>query len=591
MQSAALRFALVTAAVIGLSAVVAGDPAKGPTHVADTMHNLAATGPGEIRAVTETRVCIFCHTTHTSVADTPLWNRSINNPGPFQQFPSLDGQGIDGTSALCLSCHEGSLALGEVKSSDRPIDVLGPDRLKRGVQQGALTGPGSHPVSIPMSPFKGGLEHGTTSGTRLKDTGRAQTLGRLDARAKVQCTSCHDAHSDRNYVPGEVPHFWRDGSVEETCTHCHDAPLRHLGHQAPYLTNGCASCHQMHGQQGGDLLTSDPDTFCYQCHGYAGDVDFLQEVSHLMRMANPQPIAAEFDKPYRHPVRRMDSKSAHPIDSIARYPIPGAFGSSDPFGDRTFEAASVDTQTARRESVECQDCHPMHGDASSTKANGNRALPGRGERTGLSEARLCFDCHGPASRSGAGDNIEELFSASARSSHPLGRTTDFLGGVGVAGKGQILTPIMGCTSCHGSDDPTAPAGPHGSIYQGLIIRPYRDADAFRAGQPMGALCYACHDETTLQNTGVGWPGHEIHLTMGEAECADCHNPHGSMSYPGLVSFDIFGGRIRPAKDGRLEYKPNEGMGTCTVNCHGTEHVDTGEPLSIKAIQPRLQPWR
>jgi len=44
---------------------------------------------------------------------------------------------------------------------------------------------------------------------------------RLDSEGKMQCTTCHDAHSDRHYVPDRVPHFWVKRSVEEVCLTCH----------------------------------------------------------------------------------------------------------------------------------------------------------------------------------------------------------------------------------------------------------------------------------------------------------------------------------------------------------------------------------
>ena len=34
--------------------------------VVDTAHNLSATGTGNVRAVSEQEICIFCHTSHSS---------------------------------------------------------------------------------------------------------------------------------------------------------------------------------------------------------------------------------------------------------------------------------------------------------------------------------------------------------------------------------------------------------------------------------------------------------------------------------------------------------------------------------------------
>ena len=53
--------------------------------VRNTRHNLSASGPGTVKATTETQVCVFCHTPHagTQEADPaapplPLWNRRLS---------------------------------------------------------------------------------------------------------------------------------------------------------------------------------------------------------------------------------------------------------------------------------------------------------------------------------------------------------------------------------------------------------------------------------------------------------------------------------------------------------------------------------
>ena len=38
-------------------------------------HNLSATGPGTIKATTESEICVFCHVPHNSKPSGPLWNR------------------------------------------------------------------------------------------------------------------------------------------------------------------------------------------------------------------------------------------------------------------------------------------------------------------------------------------------------------------------------------------------------------------------------------------------------------------------------------------------------------------------------------
>jgi hypothetical protein len=40
-----------------------------------TQHNLSVTGTGEVRALSESEICIFCHTPHNSLPSSPLEQR------------------------------------------------------------------------------------------------------------------------------------------------------------------------------------------------------------------------------------------------------------------------------------------------------------------------------------------------------------------------------------------------------------------------------------------------------------------------------------------------------------------------------------
>ena len=103
------------------------------SNISQTPHNLSSTGGaatgglGDVRTTeSETEVCVFCHTPHgsSSFPGSPLWNRSVKTT-PYTDLytsPSLDAETImggsldspAGSSKLCLSCHDGLLALGTV---------------------------------------------------------------------------------------------------------------------------------------------------------------------------------------------------------------------------------------------------------------------------------------------------------------------------------------------------------------------------------------------------------------------------------------------------------------------------------------------
>ncbi|GAF70381.1 unnamed protein product, partial [marine sediment metagenome] len=43
--------------------------------IVNSKHDLSSRGPGPIRAISESRICIFCHAPHNAAPQTPLWNR------------------------------------------------------------------------------------------------------------------------------------------------------------------------------------------------------------------------------------------------------------------------------------------------------------------------------------------------------------------------------------------------------------------------------------------------------------------------------------------------------------------------------------
>lgn len=196
--------------------------------VASTLHNLSASGHGGTRASEETEVCRFCHIPHNAVVATPLWGHAVSKVDRYS-VPTLSrGPGIqapapqpDGSSRLCLSCHDGTVALGDL-GRGRVVPMAGPARLERGMRGQIGTDlSGSHPVSLVVP--DGDLALGRDIGIKPLAQIRAQDGVRLDEAGKMQCTTCHDPHSDRYYVPGRVPRFWVRPTITEVCLACHEA--------------------------------------------------------------------------------------------------------------------------------------------------------------------------------------------------------------------------------------------------------------------------------------------------------------------------------------------------------------------------------
>ncbi|MBF0438881.1 MAG: hypothetical protein HQL93_07135 [Magnetococcales bacterium] len=210
---------------------------SGADRIADvrrTKHNLSVTdysgGPQrDVKATSETQICVFCHTPHGATLDTglksPLWNRQLSTTtytGTYES-KSINADvnelraGPGGTSKLCLSCHDGTLAIGSVnvlggtKSASINMAGTGTGGKMPSGSSGASTGftrnlgidlSNDHPISFTfnatVATADGELRSPpyTSNGTLIMGNnvaGSTRPLVPLDGN-QVQCASCHDPH-------------------------------------------------------------------------------------------------------------------------------------------------------------------------------------------------------------------------------------------------------------------------------------------------------------------------------------------------------------------------------------------------------------
>lgn len=190
------------------------------TSVVQTVHNLSAFGPGEVKVLGEKEVCKFCHVPHSGSAPVPLWGRPVPQ-GQFRVPEISVGNGKvpapqpDGASRLCLSCHDGSVAQGFLPATKA---LTSSSRGSR--ERGDLSG--SHPVSVPLPEHALDPAGDRDIVVKPRAVIAADPAVRLDKDGKIQCTTCHDPHADPYYQPGVVPHFWVRPTVDEVCLTCHE---------------------------------------------------------------------------------------------------------------------------------------------------------------------------------------------------------------------------------------------------------------------------------------------------------------------------------------------------------------------------------
>jgi len=506
--------------------------------VIDTPHNLSVTGPGAIHAATEQRVCVFCHTPHAASPVQPLWNR-YQPVGAYTVYSSSSLDAVPGqptgSSKLCLSCHDGTIALGSVLSEGQTIQMAG----------GLTTMPLSdanlgtdlsddHPVSFRYDSVLAGRD------PKLRAPAGLTGDVRLDANQELQCTACHDAH-DNTF--GDF--MMMDNTNSQLCTTCHQiSSTSVVGHQ------DCRSCHTVHTAPSGPFLLKQVNAraTCLTCHDGS---------------TSAPNIATDMSKPSVH-----DTDSpADPLDPIPNH-------------------------------VSCADCHEPHSMTSGSAAAPG-VHPNFGSIDGITssgaptpqaqfEYEVCLKCHGdqPAiqpwiSRQIVQNNTRLEFDPSAISFHPVmatGRNSD----VPSLKPGLTTASLIHCTDCHGSDNAASgTSGAHGSTFRPLLVARYDTADQTSESASAYTLCYQCHERTSILND-QSFEEHDKHVRKERIPCSACHDAHGINAAQGtttnnshLINFDSTVAFPSPKAGnvGPIFTDLGSRSGTCTLLCHGKDHDD------------------
>ena len=536
--------------------------------IAVTKHNLSVSGTGSIRAVNQQDICIFCHIPHNFSPTRSGWNHetsaSYYTPYTSSTAVSFPGQ-PNGASVLCLSCHDGTIALGNILSEAMPVSMMG----------GVMTMPSGnsvlgtdlsddHPISFS---YTWAL---SSRRSDLVDPSLLTGAVKLDSMGRMQCTSCHDPHDDRY---GKFLTVQNQGGA--LCITCHKnirmwAQSSH--NISPAIWNGigenpwpeslwrtvaenaCGNCHKPHNAEGSERLLkhSNEEDNCLICHNSA--------------------------------VARIDIEDA--FNKISRHPIGTNSGVHDPA-----EPTLVTTRHA-----ECSDCHNPHAATSSAGLVAGALAGVRGiSINGMEvdsvtyEYEVCFRCHGdgynkPASRTPRQieqQNVREEFSPGNPSYHP----------VAAIGKNQdvpsLLIPYstnstIGCNDCHDNDDSNAAGGmgargPHGSNYAPILSLRYETLDNTNESPAVYALCYKCHDRTSILGD-ESFKSHRLHIVDHKTSCNTCHDPHGISYIQGntqnnvsLINFDI--SIVKNNSLGMLRYESTgKFSGSCYLKCHDSDHA-------------------
>ena len=257
--------------------------------VRGTKHNLSASdtyvrngvtlnAPARtVKATSETQVCVFCHTPHGATAGivAPLWNRALsgalypNVANPTYSSSSIEASaaelatGPGGSSKLCLSCHDGTMAIDKVNVLNGVTGVTiamtgltGAAGSAKLPTTGNTTGftrnlgtnlSNDHPISFAYDSIVAGRDgelrtpapENTTGGVVMnRAPGKAKPVLPLEA-GQIQCATCHDPHLRDNNTTNGNAKFLRANRFQVT-------------------------------QPSGGLFNQTNDTICLACHDKGG---------------------------------------------------------------------------------------------------------------------------------------------------------------------------------------------------------------------------------------------------------------------------------------------------------------------------------
>lgn len=217
--------------VLSVQAARSGPDYVPGTGIVDSPHDFSQRLAGE----TETGACTFCHTPHRG-SRTPLaWNHTLPSTSYTWSdctvtsggtpLPAI-GSAWGGPTKFCLSCHDGSVAVGDIGWFDgrswtgsRAVVNRKEQGDRSQIPKSARDLIGNHPVAAPY-PFLQAKNtyNGVTTGTRVRlgdfnpdptalgirlfrnPAGQQVSAGASAGETGIECTSCHGVHNEKGVV-------------------------------------------------------------------------------------------------------------------------------------------------------------------------------------------------------------------------------------------------------------------------------------------------------------------------------------------------------------------------------------------------------
>ena len=237
-----MRRALVVAFLLAAIPLLA--QIKGDVKISGDVIGIHDLSPGSRSPITGARPgsCFYCHAPHSGLATgQALWNQT-QTKATFQLYTSTTyhqkgRQPMMGSdSRLCLSCHDGTVAVGNTIVSGQVTmtgSMSAEDVLGTNLQS-------SHPFSLQL-PIKDAIDLIASLASRGKTGDPQGKVTLIDGN--VECTSCHNPHVQAIDLLSQN-FLVRDSSKAQMCLACHD-PTRAISNQVNPLAGWSTSAHAL----------------------------------------------------------------------------------------------------------------------------------------------------------------------------------------------------------------------------------------------------------------------------------------------------------------------------------------------------------
>ncbi len=606
------------------------------TPVLSPLHNLAPKQSSD-----GSLACIYCHTSHNAVPQVKgLWNHEVSGANYSLYTSSTDKQGPESVTAtspsrLCMSCHDGTVALSATYNSRMVTDAVRTPLSQAGNLGVDLSR--SHPFSFDQWNKDISLVDSLFN-TNSRATANAKV--KLE-NGRIECATCHDPHV-QNLDPMRPTDFLVTNNAHGViCLACHDAnkPLPAVlagwptsAHAVSTSTEGanvtgyptvgagaCGNCHAEHRSGSDRLLSGVEEKTCYPCHA--------DQNSHYQW---GRAWVGYDQKNYRHPV---EAEGHDPTENL------------------------LSGRTPRH--AKCWDCHNPHAVLDNSKSappSLGTALVGASgigsDGTAITPAtaeyQVCLKCHGDSGNKPQKAGYTDYGYTPVRAVSAFNVRKDFNS---VVARHNVILPFSGvvypdlrnnilmlnstsgrslkaagsflkCSDCHNGNDPSndggnGPNGPHISSNPHLLERPYALNEVPNPRQPVRslivtlnpltgtfAMCEKCHDVAGLLGNGTTagpkdsvFKHHGSHVLNMGISCAVCHAPHGvdngtKQFNASSINLDT---QLTGPDPGTKKWYVDTISQTCYVSCHFTNGggvavvhsgVSYGTPMGT---QPRRIP--